>query len=154
MSGRNIKIAAVGIAVFIGGCGFQVFEDVQTDPHPPTISDVKASPETLRSGDTFSVSVKYADEGGDIVSFHIEDLESYGAWTLIPASPQNVPVGGAGDAEPAPEFFPGVTGTAVSDPENLPTLIASQLGPHRIQIWAVDSHESRSEKLEFVITLQ
>ena len=27
------------------------------------------------------------------------------------------------------------------------------LGPHRMELWAEDSHESRSEKVEFIITL-
>jgi hypothetical protein len=134
------------------GCGFSVFEDVGADPHPPTIQVtgvaryVEPAPTaatarpgarnvvafTLRAGDKFQVALNYADSGGDIMRFKIVDLDG----------PLNV------DVTPVDAtYFPGTSGSVLI-PEAGQEL-SGVAGRHRIEVWAEDSHLTRSEHAGF-----
>jgi hypothetical protein len=150
------------------GCTFlNIFEDVGSDPHPPTVEVTQlviyvapvepptasitagaAAPQkgrtifwdsggfTLSPGQLFQIGIAYTDAGGDILKFTLHDRD------------------GALQTEFAPTdqtYFSGTSGFALV-PES-GNEIAGIVGPHRLQLWAEDSHGSRSEYVEFVITL-
>lgn len=148
-----------------------VFEDVGTDPHPPTmellglvhyvpppeepppppdeppLAFVVAKPGpglvawdsggfTVHPGELFQVSVAYADRGGDIMKLVLRDRDGAFKTELVPTDQT---------------YFPGTSGSAVGPAKGLE--LTGVVGPHRFELWAEDSHLSRSEKTEFVITL-
>lgn len=142
---------------------FAIFEDVGTDPHPPELTIVGVAYQPVADADGFEpppeiqplegfvvrplqeggstllFRVQYKDVGGDVQSFKIRDRDSPLDQELTPTAPA--------DGE-APDFFSGTTGTAdLQDVELGSTL----MGAHRLEIWAVDSHGSRSEKVAFTL---
>jgi predicted small secreted protein len=175
---RTLRICALLLlAATTAACGFNIFEDIGSDPHPPafaiiglvhyvpppepvTPASAASSPQgravswdsggfTISTGQQFSITRSYADTGGDIVKFHLRDRD--GALSL--------------DLSPTEKtYFSGTSGTLpemIVDPvTGESTVPASELidltgiyGPHRLELWAEDSHLSRSEKVEFIITL-
>ena len=145
-------------------CGFKIFEDIGSDPHPPTVEisglvhyvpppepvvpASAAAPAlgravswdsggfTLATGQQFYITRSYTDAGGDIVKFHLRDRDGSLSLDLIPT-----------DAA----FFSGTSGTLLGPAagSELPGIY----GSHRLELWAEDSHASRSEKVAFTITL-
>jgi hypothetical protein len=105
---------------------------------------------TLVSGEFLLLKVSYTDAGGDIQKFTLQDRDGP---LLVSFQPSEQ------------TFFSGTAGTvhlptAGIDPltglENPPTAgseFVGILGRHRLLLWAEDSHLSRSEKVEFVITI-
>lgn len=145
-------IVVVGVISF-AGCGFKVFENVEADPHPPTIFNLKVEPTTLSPGGSIVIVVGYADAGADIDSFHLNDRDGAESWEMVPAAPVEE-TDDAGDTTtttktPAPEYFPGTSGVVAGSV----TVTAKQKGTHRLEIWAEDSRESRSDKIQFEITI-
>ena len=166
-------------------CGFNILEDIGSDPHPPTIAIIglvhyvappppppppppettttdssASSPHeraiawdsggfTLSIGQQFYITRSYTDAGGDIVKFHLRDRDGNLSLDFTPTEQT---------------YFSGTSGTLpemVIDPlTNKSTVpvteiidLAGILGPHRLELWAEDSHLSRSEKVEFIVTL-
>jgi hypothetical protein len=167
MKRRLCTGALVALAALTTACGVKVFEDIGSDPHPPTIlafglaiyvppeepapaptTDQAASAArgrtitvdsggfTVARGQKFVIGLTYSDAGGDIESFPLRDRDGSLKMGCVPADLT---------------YFPGTSGsvTCVQDGYELVGIN----GPHRLEIWAEDSHLSRSEKLEFVITL-
>jgi hypothetical protein len=152
---------------------FAIFEDVGTDPHPPEVTIVGVAYQPVADADGFEpppeikplegfvvhplqedgstllFRVQYKDVGGDVQSFKIRDRDSALDQELRPTAPQ-VDLDGDGviDTVEAPNFFSGTSGTAdLQDVE----LSSTMMGAHRLEIWAVDSHGSRSEKATFTL---
>lgn len=154
-----------------------VFEDVGTDPHPPRLGNVKIGyqpatpavglpepPNFVQCNEYFEVrpltapglaelifNVQYTDAGGDIMTFHIRDRNGNLNASASPTPPQ-VDLDGDGvlDVLPTPEFFAGTAGFADLQRVTFPT---SQAGPHVLEFWAEDSHESRSQKVTCTVTV-
>jgi hypothetical protein len=149
MRRRTVLALALACTLSLGGCGFDIFENVETDPHPPRIFDLVVSPTTIKPETGLNVQVGYADDGADITTFILRDRDSSSGWSIVPAAP--VPEDPKATPDPAPEFFPGTAGIM----HTVKPLITNlrQEGAHRIEIWAEDSHGSRSDKIEFVITV-
>ena len=143
----------------------KVFEDVGTDPHPPTVDIIglvvyveqptdaaiadRASSSrpgrsvfwdsggfTLSAGQLFQIGLAYTDAGGDIVKFRLRDRDGRMSLDLTPVELT---------------YFSGTSGNAFG-PEKGQELTGI-FGRHRLELWAEDSHLSRSEKVEFIITL-
>jgi len=171
--------ALLVLTALTAGCGFEIFEDVGTDPHPPTVvitalvhyvppptptptpppEDRVASSEqgravtwdsggfTLTTGQQFYIARSYTDAGGDIVNFHLRDRDGLTTKDLTPTDQT---------------YFSGTSGSGpvmLTEPV-AGTVPAAELievvgifGQHRLEFWAEDSHGSRSEKIEFIITL-
>lgn len=147
---RKIVLVVVMLSTFLaGGCGFKVFEDVAVDPHPPTVTVLGVTPTTISPGETIEVTIAYADTGADIQTLNLLDLDGGDFWPLAPEAPPAEDPTDTTTEVVAPEYFPGTSGTAQRSIE----VPGKQAGTHRIQVWAEDSHESRSEKVEFVITV-
>jgi hypothetical protein len=152
-----------------------VFEDVGTDPHPPTMEllgvayqpptsgGVTAAPDlgqpegfvirpTDASADSILLRVQFTDDGADVQDFVVRDLDSSLNVKAVPAAPK-VDLDGDGvvDTLPTPDFFTGTSGLV--DLENI-TFTSKQLGPHRLEVWAEDSHGSRSEKVTFTVQFE
>jgi hypothetical protein len=169
--------ALLVLAAMTTACGFDIFEDIGSDPHPPTVQitalthyvaentastakKTDVSPQgrsitfdsggfTLSFGQQFYIGRYYTDAGGDILKFHLRDRDGSTTKDLTPT---------------ANTYFPGTSGTLpemIIDPvTNESTVPAKELidltgifGRHRLEFWAEDSHGSRSEKVEFIITL-
>ena len=175
-SAWGVCILLIPVAL-TAACSFKIFEDVGSAPHPPQIQllGIAYQPEAatdpaetpvpvfqapdgfvVRPGDPSSSKlvfrVQYTDGGGDITSFKIIDLD--GPFTASPAPTAPV-VDLDGDGLPdvdvsAPDFFLGTTN--VVDLGNV-TFTSGIDGAHRLEIWAEDSHDSRSEKVAFTITV-
>ena len=151
------------ISAMTAACGFKIFEDVGSDPHPPTVEPTKievyvppppetpaasaASPNlrsipwdsggfTLAAGQLFKIGVAYTDAGADILKFTLRDRDGKLFQDLTPT---------------AQTYFTGTSGTAFGPDAGI--AITGVVGRHRLELWAEDSHGSRSEKVEFVITL-
>jgi hypothetical protein len=110
---------------------------------------------TVRVGDLVQFTVSYADPGADLVDFRIRDLDSPLNVNLVPGAPK-ADINGDGVLEevgPPPKYFPGTKGIAVG-PDVGFTINTKMAGPHRFELWAEDSHSSRSEKVEFVINIE
>jgi len=157
------RLMLVAATALLAGCGIKIFEDIGSDPHPPSatvISVARYTPPaapatadrvsaraqtrvvqwnsngfTLRRGELFEVGVSYSDPGVDILKFQLIDLDGALSAELTPIDPP---------------YFPGATGTAVGPAAGIE--MSGIAGPHRLQLWAEDSNGSRSEKVEFVIT--
>ena len=162
--------ALLVFAVMSAGCSFKIFEDVGSDPHPPTVEIIgiaiyvapvepeapppESSPDraaapaqarpitlgsggiTLAAGQLFQIGMTYADAGGDIVQFHLRDRDGSLNIACVPKDQT---------------YFSGTSGAVICIADGYE--LTGILGRHRLELWAEDSHLSRSEKLEFVITL-
>lgn len=161
---------------------FPLFEDVGSDPHPPqlvllgvgfqpivppppppgepptpTPAPVFFPPEgfVVHPNDAREAKlifqVQYADVGGDVVSFVLRDRDGSFSTTAAPTAPE-ADTGGDGvlDTLPTPAFFAGTAG--IVSLEDV-AYTANMQGPHRLELWAEDSHGSRSEKIAFTITV-
>lgn len=164
--------ALLVLTALTAACSFKIFEDLSTDPHPPTVAitglvyyveqpvappvppPVPPAPDsdavsqriraiswdsggfTVKPDQLFQVGIAYTDAGGDIVKFHLRDRD------------------GALNADIPPvdaTYFSGTSGTLLGPEAG--AAITGVFGRHRLELWAEDSHLSRSEKVEFVITL-
>lgn len=148
---------------------FAIFEDVGTDPHPPSIElvGVAYQPEDPGEGprpapnlqpaegfvvrpfdgeaDTLLIRVRYTDVGADIQHFTLRDRDGTLMQDLTPTAPEGV------DGAEDPEFFSGTSGEF--DLADI-AIDVRMFGPHRMELWAEDSHESRSEKVTFTIQVE
>ena len=169
---RTLGVCALlALASLSGACGFKIFEDIGSDPHPPTVEITAlvhfveavetTTPAALNADRAVSPAPRtvhrlglrgvhreprteipdrdraYTDAGGDIESFQLHDRDN-----------------NANDASLVPTdqtFYTGTAGTVLGPEDGLE--LTGIAGPHRMELWAEDSHGSRSEKVEFVITL-
>jgi hypothetical protein len=171
--------ALLAVGALASGCGFKVFEDIGSDPHPPTVEILAiahyvkpppATPDapattagwsaataavrgaaptaprsvvwdsggfTVSMGQLFQITTAYTDAGADIVEYKLRDRDGKNDFSLTP------PEGST--------YFPGTGGEITHSVDGLE--MDGVLGPHRMELWAEDTHGSRSEKVEFVITL-
>jgi hypothetical protein len=169
--------AAVALLALLAACSDlpPVFQDVGTDPHPPNVRllGIGYQPAAVEGGvtpppdfqpvvgfvvypndgtrSTVAFSVQYTDPGGDVQRFKVRDRDGTLNTELLPTAPL-VDIDGDGILETlqVPDFFAGTIGQATL--ENVP-FTARMEGEHRIELWAEDSHGSRSPKIEFVITV-
>jgi hypothetical protein len=165
-------LAASALAALLTSCTeYGVFEDVGVDPHPPAIQLLSVTLEspaqpaaaagepsrasaidaqdtvartvsfdagglTVRPGaNTIVLKLRYSDVGGDVVKFQLRDRDSGFNDNTVPEDLN---------------FFAGTSGEltwAIAAIEGV------QEGPHRLEVWAEDSRESRSEKVEFTINV-
>jgi len=128
------------------------------DPAAPVIPPpVFLSPDAyiVRPNDTTANTllfrVHFSDVGGDILFFRIRDRDGVLSAQLTPVAPiVDLNNDGVPDPTGTPAFFAGVSGTAdledIAFPPGVP-------GVHRLEIWAEDSHGSRSEKVNVTVTL-
>ena len=174
--------ALLVLATMTASCTqLKIFEDVGSDPHPPSVAvtelvhfvappseptpeptpdratsvDSVASNQqgrsvawdsggfTLATGELFQIRVAYTDAGGDIVKFQLRDRDGSLKTDLMPVDQT---------------YYSGTSGTVLCpatavDATPAGIEITGVFGPHRLELWAEDSHGSRSEKVEFVITL-
>lgn len=169
--------AAVALLALLPSClPFPLFEDVGTDPHPPTVvllgiavqpkapeGEVAPPPDFVpiegyvvhpndAAASTFAFSVQYTDAGGDVQRFRIRDRDGSLAADLAPTAPQ-VDIDGDGVLETLdiPDFFAGTIGRATL--ENV-QFVPHMEGVHRLELWAEDSHGSRSPKVAFTLTVR
>jgi hypothetical protein len=91
---------------------------------------------SLTIGQKFVVGRSYTDAGADIVKFHIRDRDGELNLDLTPTGQT---------------YYSGTFGTVVGPAEGID--LTGIAGRHRLELWAEDSHLTRSEKVEFVITL-
>ncbi len=176
MKGLAKCIAGTVLAALVSGCGFSMFEDVGTDPHPPELSilglafqpptdkDGNTAPPvilpptriTVRPNDTGAnkilLRVAYRDLGADMTSVVLRDLDGTLNTSATPPAPRaDLDGDGVLDELPAPPYFVGTSGEA-----DLGEILieATMEGDHRIEVWAVDSHDSRSAKANFILTIE
>ena len=160
--------ALLVLMAMTAACSFKIFEDIGSDPHPPaievtalvhyvapaepppatpTIDRAISSPHersiiwdsggfTLSPGQKFQIGITYADAGGDIVKFTLRDRDGALKVDLVPIEKT---------------YFSGTSGSVLGSVDGIG--LEGIVGPHRLELWAEDSHGSRSEKVEFVITL-
>lgn len=182
---------ALGLALLFLGCErLGIFQDIGTDPHPPTLTLIRVeiqppppepvveptpeplppepegepSPSTFiapaqarRTFDTggltvnpdnlkanmLRLTVAFTDLGGDVVRFKIRDRDGSLSMESVPIIPEESSTGTS-------KYFPGLSGTLVI--EDI-VIDMRSMGPHRLEIWAEDSHDSRSDKTEFIVTI-
>lgn len=173
--------ALLGLIGCLASCNqFALFEDIGSDPHPPQVQLLgvgfqPVAPPPPAPGDPtpptpvpvffppdglvvhpndpaeslLIFSVQFTDGGGDVVNFVLRDRDSSFSATLAPTAPE-VDIDGDGEPETltTPSFFAGTAGIV-----NLEDVAfdANMQGTHRLEFWAVDSHGSRSLKVEFSI---
>jgi len=158
--------ALLVLMAMTAACSFKIFEDIGSDPHPPAIGVTAlvlyvapaepATPTidraisssqgrsiiwdsggfTLSPGQKFQIGITYADAGGDIVKFPLRDRDGALRIDLVPIERT---------------YFSGTSGSVLGSVDGIG--LEGIVGPHRLELWAEDSHGSRSEKVEFVITL-
>jgi len=161
--------ALLALTAMTSACGFKVFEDIGSDPHPPTVevtslaiyvAPVETTTTTttttttdtsskhartitwdskgfsLAAGEKFLIGRRYTDAGGDIVKFHLRDRDGPTQTDLSPTDQT---------------YYSGTSGEVIGPKDGQE--LTGIAGPHRVELWAEDSHGSRSEKVEFVITL-
>ena len=169
--------ALLAVGVLSAGCGFKVLEDIGSDPHPPTVEirslfhyvpppepEPEPEPEpqsqptsaagggaartaarsvawnsggfTVTTEQRFMIITGYTDAGADIVGYKLRDRDGSNDYTLTP--PEGM------------TYFPDTQGEITHSAEGIE--MTGVFGPHRMELWAEDSHGSRSEKVEFVIT--
>jgi len=155
------------LAAMTASCS-KIFEPVGSDPHPPTVEVTElvywvATPTptpvparagagsaprarsivwnsggfTVSVGQKFQVGRAYTDAGGDILKFSIRDRDGALKTDMTPPEGQT--------------YYSGTSGTILGPEAGLE--LVGVLGLHRLELWAEDSHGSRSEKVEFTITL-
>lgn len=95
---------------------------------------------------TIVLTLRWTDVGGDLLRLRVRDRDSSFTGDTGPEAPPAPDDGGS--APVAPDFFPGTGGEVAWE---LKAIDWVQEGPHRLEVWAEDSRESRSEKVEFVI---
>ncbi len=145
-----LRLSLAVLLTSAAGCGFELFEEVNRDPHPPSILNLQYDPMEIRSGDTIRGTFTYVDEGGDVEILEMRDLD--GAESLSPTPPPepafddegNIVVDEDGNIVleiPSVFFFPGTTGTI----EWQLVIETNQAGPHTIKTWLEDSTGSLSE---------
>ena len=134
--------------------------EVTVEPEPKTVrSSGRDATLRLSSPDGFVVRpndpatssvmfrVQYFDAGGDIESIMIRDLDGPLNQALEAVPVVTVPEGeDTVDPEPTLVFFPGTSGTVDLGYLAFPPGVE---GPHRLELWAEDSHGSRSTKISF-----
>jgi len=178
---RTLGICALLVlAAMTTACGVdipKIFEDVGTDPHPPAFQITalthfvaKETPKTaiksdfspqgrsstwdsggftLSPGQQFYIERSYTDVGGDIVKFHLRDRDGPLSIDLTPTDHTYF----SGTSGTLPEMIiDPVTKESTVPPSEI-ILLTGIFGRHRLELWAEDSHLSRSEKVEFTITL-
>ena len=162
--------AFLALAAMTTACGFKILEDIGSDPHPPTVEitslAIYVAPEagtttadttttttdassrhartvswdsggfTLATGEKFVIGRRYSDPGGDIVAFRLRDRDGPTSSDLTPTDQT---------------YYSGTSGEVIGPSAGAE--ITGNFGPHRVELRAEDSHGSRSEKVEFVITL-
>jgi hypothetical protein len=165
--------ALVVVAAATASCSYKIFDDIGSDPHPPSIEvtalvhyvasvgksttttlavaagTVRAPSVvqgrssvwdsggfTLTTGKAFQIGIAYSDAGGDILKFRVRDRDGATSFDLIPTDQT---------------YFSGTSGALLGPATG--QALAGIAGPHRLELWAEDSHLSRSEKVEFIITL-
>lgn len=170
---KKFACAAALIVLAAMNASCVLFEDVGSDPHPPSVAIIAlvhyVEPEpaapapaadaataavrayastpdrsiawdsggfTLTPGQKFQIARAYKDAGGDIVKFTIRDRDGTLKLDLTPADQA---------------YYTGTSGAVLGPVDGIEVTGVS--GPHRLELWAEDSHESRSEKVEFVVTL-
>jgi hypothetical protein len=170
-------VAVAALASLCCGCsGTPVFEDVGVDLHQPSLRvlAIAYQPKPDTDGNTpdpvflplegftvipndattntFLLQISYADAGADISTFGVRDRDSALNETKAPTAPR-VDIDGDGDLETleAPEFFLGTVGLALLEGIELSSAMG---GAHRFEVWAEDSHGSRSEKVPFTVTVK
>ena len=169
-------LAACMLAALLASCTkYGVFEDVGADPHPPGLTLLgigllppegdPANPPpvtflppatviTVRPGSGVIVlKLRYTDAGGDLVSLQVRDRDgdfSASAGPEAPPEPEP-PVDGEAPPPVTLDFFPGTAGIVTWE---LSAIEGGQEGLHRLELWAEDSRESRSEKVEFAINVE
>jgi len=172
---RLLAACAFALLAALPSClPFTLFEDVGADPHPPTVTLLGIGFQPLADADgnlpptvffpptgfvahpnnaletTFAFSVQYTDPGGDVQRFTVRDLDGTLNAEVTPAAPV-VDIDGDGLTETldVPDFFAGTIGLAtLGNVQYTPHLA----GEHHFELWAEDSHGSRSAKVTFVIT--
>ena len=157
--------ALLVLTAMTAACSLGVFEDVGSDPHPPTaeiielvhyvvpVDTTTTTPDggasapgaktifwdsggfTLHTGELFKIAIAYTDAGGDIERFVLSDLTGPTTVDIIPTDQT---------------YFAGTSGARLGPTNGIE--LTGVAGVHRLQLWAEDSHGSRSEKVEFVIT--
>jgi hypothetical protein len=134
---------ALGIVLATASsCG--LFEATDADPHRPVISNLQVAPRVVRTGDFISGSFSWFDAGADIESISMRDRNSNVSWSAAR------PTTGEEDEEDAGVFiFLGTSGTTLFTAE----VVSTQPGIHHILIWVEDSKGSRSNQLEFTVTI-
>ena len=158
--------ALLAVAALPAACGFDIFEDIGSDPHPPTVQitsleyyvapppEVAPTPTaagaanrgrtidwdsggfSVSPGQRFVIGRAYSDAGGDILKFHVRDRDGAFETDITPTDQT---------------YYTGTSGTVIGPEGGLE--LTGIAGPHRLELWAEDSHGSRSEKVAFVITL-
>jgi hypothetical protein len=182
MKPRARASALLLLAALASSCTkYSVFEDVGSDPHPPEMQllgvafqPVEATTPEARSAagralqflppeglevrpfddeaNTLVFRVRYFDAGGDILAVRVRDLDGTLEASVTPAPPEEVDLDGDGvpDPQPTSEFFSGTSGTVDTTPVVFPPGVE---GPHRLEVWAEDSHDSRSPKISFTVNV-
>lgn len=175
---RTLLICALtALMLTTASCSFKIFEDIGSSPHPPSVNvtslaifvppppsttpesttppsttpaasvaqTADSSPQdraitwdsggfTIITGQLIQIGIAYTDAGGDIVKFSLRDLDGGKISPMVPADQT---------------YFSGTSGTFVGPKLGLG--LAGIVGPHRFELWAEDSHGTRSEKVEFII---
>ena len=104
---------------------------------------------TVRPGaNTIVLNLRYSDVGGDVAKFQLRDRDSGFSDSAGPEL--SLPEPGEGETLPTPKYFPGSSGTVTWELDPIKDV---QQGPHRLEVWAEDSQESRSEKVEFTVNV-
>lgn len=175
---RSALAAAIVVLAWSAGCEqLGLFQDIGADPHPPSVSLVRIEtdpgdpddsegppprPKPLDFDGTgyvlypnviLQAVVSFADDGGDVVRFRLRDRDGPTDIEGIPAPPE-FDFDGDGDVDftgTAPEYFTGTAGFVLFRELGF---TASQQGEHRIELWAEDSHGSRSGKIEFLLKVR
>ena len=134
--------------------------ETAVEPEPKTTRPAaRAATPRLSSPDGFVVRpndpatssvmfrVQYFDAGGDIESIMIRDLDGSLNQALEAVPVETVSEGeGAADTAPTLVYFAGTSGTVDLGYLAFPPGVE---GPHRLELWAEDSHGSRSPKVTF-----
>jgi len=129
--------------------GVWPFESTNPDPHPPTLTNFQYSPVNLETGQGIQGSFTYIDPGADIETFEMRDLTGSEGLLPVPLLPDTGDEEDEEDTGTSVFFFPGRTGSI----EWEMAVDSNQGGQHRIQAWLTDSKDSRSNIVEFRITV-
>jgi hypothetical protein len=145
------------------GVGYQPVTPTTTEPKT-LFASVRAAATQFFPPDGFEVrpfdpaastlvfKVQYSDVGGDMEKVSIRDLDGTLDASLGPPAPEAVDIDNDGtpDTQPAPVYFVGSSGIAELNGVLFPPGVE---GPHRLELWAVDSHGSRSPKVTFTVNV-